>query len=144
MKYVLETKIGKTDGLSRRPDWKVDIEKDNNNQVFIKDCWLHNLYKVVIEEPKVDILRKIKKARGKDEKIVKVVEEIKKAGIKIVRGEEWQLEEDLVLKKGKVYVMKDEKLKVEIIQLHHNILVAGYERKWKTTELITRNYWWPE
>jgi len=22
--------------------------------------------------------------------------------------------------------------------------VAGYGRKWKTTELVTRNYWWPE
>ena len=29
--------MGKVDGLSRRPDWKVGVEKDNNNQVFIKD-----------------------------------------------------------------------------------------------------------
>jgi len=28
----------KMDGLSRRPDWKVGVEKDNDNQVFIKDC----------------------------------------------------------------------------------------------------------
>jgi len=35
---VLETKMGKADRLSKRPDWKVDVEKDNNNQVFIKDC----------------------------------------------------------------------------------------------------------
>ena len=27
----------KTDGLSRRLDWKVGIEKDNKNQIFIKD-----------------------------------------------------------------------------------------------------------
>jgi len=31
-----------------------------------------------------------------------------------------------VLKEGKVYVPKDEELRVEIIQLHHNILVAGH------------------
>jgi len=30
-------RIGKVDGLSRRPDWKVGIEKNNKNQVFIKD-----------------------------------------------------------------------------------------------------------
>ena len=47
-----------------------------------------NLYKVVIKEPKVDILEKIKKARGKDKEVVRVVEEMKKAGIKIVREEE--------------------------------------------------------
>jgi len=29
--------MGKADGLSRRLDWKVGVEKDNDNQVFIKD-----------------------------------------------------------------------------------------------------------
>jgi len=48
----------------------------------------------------------------------------------------------LVLKEEKVYVPKDEALRVEIIWLHHNILVADYGEKWKTTELVTRNYWW--
>jgi len=36
-----------------------------------------------------------------------------------------------------------EKLKEEVIQLHHDTLVGGYGRRWKTTELVTRNYWWP-
>jgi len=68
---------------------------------------------------------------------------MKKVGIKVVRGEEWQLEGDLVLKEGKVYVLKDEELRIEIIQLHHDILVAGHRGKWKTIELVMRNYWWP-
>jgi len=37
LKHVLGTKMGKANGLSRRSDWKVGVEKDNNNQVFIKD-----------------------------------------------------------------------------------------------------------
>jgi len=102
---------------------------------------LHNLYEVIIEGPKVDIVEKIKKIRGKDEEIVRIVEEIKKAGIKAVREEEWQLERDLILKERKVYVPKDEKLRVEIIQLHYNVLVAGYREKWKTMKLVMRNYW---
>jgi len=69
----------KADGLSRRPDWKVGVEKDNENQVFIKNCWLHNLSEVVIEGPEVDIIEKIKKARSKDNEVVRVVEEMKKA-----------------------------------------------------------------
>jgi len=36
---------------------------------------------------------------------------------------------------------KDKKLKAEIIQLHHDTLVAGHKGKWKMTELVTRNYW---
>jgi len=70
----------KADRLSRQPDWKVGVEKDNKNQVFIKDCWLHTSSEVVIEGPKVDIVEKIKKTRSKDKKVIRVVEEIKKAG----------------------------------------------------------------
>ena len=48
------------------------------------------------------------------------------------------------MKKEKVYVLKDEKLRVEITWLHYDILAAGHREKWKTTELVIRNYWWPE
>jgi len=47
-----------------------------------------------------------------------------------------------VLKEGKIYVPKDEELRVEIIQLHHDTLVAEYEERWKTIKLVMRNYWW--
>ena len=43
LKHVSGTKVGKTDGLSRQLDWKVGVEKDNENQVFIKDNWIHSL-----------------------------------------------------------------------------------------------------
>ena len=85
LKHVPDTKMGKTDSLSRRPDWKVRVEKDNDNQVFIKDCWLHNLYKVVIDGPEVEI---VEKARNKDKEIIKVIKEIKKINIKVLREDE--------------------------------------------------------
>jgi len=78
--------MGKADSLSRRPDWKVGVEKDNEDQVFIKDHWIHNLSEVVIEGSEIDILEKIKKARGKDKEVVRVVEKIKKVGVRILRG----------------------------------------------------------
>jgi len=53
------------------------------------------------------------------------------------------MEGDLVLKEDKVYVLKNEELRTEIIQLHHDTPVAGHGEKWKTMELVTRNYWWP-
>ena len=82
LKHVLGTKMEKADGLSKRADWKVGTDKDNDNQVVIKDNWIHSMYEVVIEGPEVDIVEKIKKARSKDEDIVRVVEEMKKAGVK--------------------------------------------------------------
>ena len=88
LKHVPETKIEKADRLSRRPDLKVGVENDNNNQILIKNNWIFSLQEVIIEEPKVDILEKIKKVRSKDEDVVRVVEEMKKVKVKELRGEE--------------------------------------------------------
>ena len=43
LKHVPGTKMEKADGLSKRPDWKVGVEKNNENQVFIKDNWICSL-----------------------------------------------------------------------------------------------------
>jgi len=144
LKYVLGTRMGKADGLSRRLDWKVGIEKDNEDQILIKDNWICNLQEVVIEGPEVELLEKIKKARSKNKDVVRVVEEMKKTKVKKLRGNEWKIEGKLVLKEGKVYVSKDEELRAEVIQLHHDVLTAGHEGRWKIVELVTRNYWWLE
>jgi len=49
---------------------------------------------VVVEELKEVIKEKIKKAREKDKEIVKVVEEIKKAGVRNLRGNKWKIKKD--------------------------------------------------
>ena len=76
--------MGKADSLSRRPDWKVGVENDNKNQVVVKDSWLCSMQEVLIERPEVDLLEKIKKARSKDEEVVRAVEEMKKAKVKML------------------------------------------------------------
>ena len=88
MKNTLETKIEKTNRLSRRLDWKLDTEKNNKNQILIKEQWIYNLAKVVIIGLEVDIIEKMKIAREKDEEVVKVVEEIKNAEVKVLREDE--------------------------------------------------------
>ena len=115
LKHVPETRMGKADGLSRRSDWKVDVDRDNENQIFIKDNWVCSLQEVVIEELEVGLLEKIKKARSKDKDVVRVVEEMKKTKVKKLRGNKWKIEGKLVLKEGKVYVPRDKELKAEVI-----------------------------
>ena len=73
----------KVDGLSRRLDYKVGVEKNNENQTSSKKQQICSLTEVVIEEPEVKILEKIKIARKKDKKIVRVVEEIRKVEVKV-------------------------------------------------------------
>jgi len=137
--------MGKADGLSRRPDWKVGIEKDNEEQTLVKKEWLEakniQVTEVIIEG--VDLLDKVRKCEVRDHKVVKVVEEMKQAGVKMLRDEEWRQEDGLMLKEGKVYVPKDEKLRAEVIRLHHDTPVGGHRGQWKMAELVTRNFWWP-
>jgi len=69
-----------------------------------------------------------------------VVEELKKAEMKTLRDKEWTIEKEVVMKEGQIY-MPERKLRREIIQLHHNMPVGEHGGRWKTTELLTRNYW---
>ena len=91
----------------------------------------------------IDILEKIRRLEAKDNKIIKAVEEMKKAGVKMLRDEEWREEDRLMLRKGKVYVPKDKALRVEIIRLHHDTPMGEYGGQWKIAEMVTRNFWWP-
>jgi len=140
LKHVPEARMGKVNGLSRRLDWKVGVEKDNEDQVIIKDNWIRNLQEVVIEGPEVELLEKIKKARSKDENVVRIVEKMKKTKVKELHGNKWKIEGKLVLKEEKVYIPKDEELRVEVIWLHHDVPATGHSERWKTIELVTRNY----
>ena len=45
-----------------------------------------------------------------------------------------------MLKEEKVYMPKNEELRAEVIWLHHDIPAAGHRGRWKTVELMTRNY----
>jgi len=79
LKYISGSKMGKADGLSRRPDWEVGVEKDNKEQMLVKKEWLEvkriRVTKVIIEG--VDLLDKVRKSEAKDDEVVKAVEEMK-------------------------------------------------------------------
>ena len=91
----------------------------------------------------IDLLEEVRKSKVKDNKVVKAVEEMKQAGVKMERDKKWREVDSIIYKEEKVYVPKDEKLRAEIIRLHHNMPIGGHRGQWKTVELVTRNFWWP-
>ena len=127
LRYVAGKSMGRADSLNRRVNWAEGVEKDNENQVMVKEEWLEvRAMEQLIKGPEEEIIKRIKEVRNKDKEVIKVVEKMKKVEVKMIREEEWQIEEGLVLKEGRVYVPKNEKLRVEIIQLYHDMPIAGH------------------
>jgi len=132
--------MGKANGLSQRADWQEGVENDNENRTLIKLEWVKEVEMLVEDR---SLRERIKKAQERNEKVVKVVEELKRAGMKSLRDKEWLIEEEVVMKKEYIYIPEGE-LREEVVCLHHNTPVKRHGRRWKTMELVTRNYWWPE
>jgi len=90
LKHVPGSKIGKADSLSRRPDWEVGVKKDNEDETLIKPEWMEmrraETVEIIVDG--VDLLEEVKKSKVKDDKVVKAVEEMKRARVKVLRDEE--------------------------------------------------------
>jgi len=56
---------------------------------MLKEEWLEiRVMEQLIEGPEKKIVKKIKEAKDKDKEVIKVVEEMKKVGVKVLRNEE--------------------------------------------------------
>jgi len=121
------------------------VEKNNENETLVKLEWLEvrktEAVEIIVDG--VDLLEEVRKSKMKDDEVVKVVEEMKRAGVKMLRDEEWREVDGIIYKEEKVYVPKDKKLRAEIIRLHHDTPIEGHGGQWKIVELVTRNFWWP-
>ena len=58
----------KTDSLSRRPDLKVEVENNNENQKLIKKEWVWEMLEAVVKKPEIILVEKIENTREKDTK----------------------------------------------------------------------------
>ena len=95
---------------------------------MVKPEWLEvrktEMVEIIVDG--VDLLEEVRKSKVKDDEVVKVVEEMKRVEVKMLRDEEWREVDGVMYKEGKVYVPKDNKLRAEIIRLHHDMPVEGH------------------
>ena len=139
LKHIPGSKMGKVNSLSRRPDQEIGVEKDNENETLVKleQLKVRKTEKVEVIVEEVDLLEKVRKSKVKDNKVVKAVEEIKQARVKMLRDEEQKEVDGIIYKKRKVYVPKNNILRAEIIRLYYDTPVGEYGGQQKTVELVT-------
>ena len=119
------------------------MERDNKDETLVKKKWLENrrTEKVEVIVKGVDLLEKIRQSRVRDDKVVKAMEEMKQARVKVLSNKEWRDIDNIMYKEEKVYVSKDKVLRTEIIRLYYNTSVGEHGEQWKMVELVTRNFW---
>ena len=140
--------MGKSDALSRRSDHGSGAN-DNENIVLLTPgkFAVRALEGTATIGEEHNILRDIRRGNRngvQEEAVAKSARELQQSGTKSVRSSEWSESEGLLLFRGKIYVPNDPELRRRIVALHHDTRIGGHAGRWKTLELVSRNYWWPQ
>jgi len=93
------------------------------------------------------MLREIRQGNQRDdqeEPIAKAARELRQTSSKTVRSAEWLEDNGVLWFRGKIYVLQNLDLRRWVVSLCHDTKVAGHPGRWKTLELVSRNYWWPQ
>jgi hypothetical protein len=113
--------MGKPDGLSRWADHGSG-QGDNDNLTLLA--------------LKVDV---------QEESVAKAARELQKDnGRGTIKSAEWSESDGLLMFHSKIYVPNDRDLRRRIVEQHHDTCIAGHAGRFKTLELVSRNYWWPQ
>jgi transposase InsO family protein len=140
--------MGKSDALSRRSDHGTGSD-DNSNITLLTPGFfavraLEGLQVIGEERDIMTDIRKGTRDGELEEPIAKAVKELKSTRNRSVRSAEWSLTDQALYFRGKVYVPDSFDLRRRIVALCHDTRLAGHAGRWKTLELVSRNYWWPQ
>jgi hypothetical protein len=138
--------MGKPDALSRRADHGSGQGDNDNLMLLAPELFrIHALAGVRLEGDEHNILREVWRSLKDDvqeESVAKAARELQKdKGRGTIKSTEWSESDGLLMFCGKIYVPNDRDLRRRIVEQHHNMRIAG---RFKTLELISRNYWWPQ
>jgi hypothetical protein len=107
---------------------------------------IHALADTRLEGEECKILHEVRhslKDGVQEEAVAKAARELRKdKGRGTVKSAEWLESDGLLMFRGKIYVPNDRDLRPCIIEQHHDTCTAGHAGRFKTLELVVRNYWW--
>jgi len=140
--------MGKPDALSRRADHG-NGASDNENIVllqpeFLAVCALEGVELTGVEQKILSDICKGNRNRDQEEPIAKAARELQNSTNEAVHSLEWLNVDGLLRFQGKIYMPRSPDLCRQIVALCHDTQIAGHPGRWKTLELVSRNYWWPQ
>jgi hypothetical protein len=141
--------MGKPDALSRRADHGSGQGDNDNLMLLTPELFqIHALAGIRLEGNERNILPEVWHSLEDDmqeELVAKAARELwKDKGRGTIKSAEWSESDGLPMFHGKIYVPKERDLRHRIIEQHHNTCIARHAGHFKTLELISCNYWWPQ
>jgi hypothetical protein len=141
--------MGKPDTLSRWANHGSGQGNNDNLMLLAPELfWIHALASVRFQGDERNILQEVwhsLKDGVQEESITKVARELwKDKGRATVKSAEWSKSEGLLMFHGNIYVPNDRDLRRRIVEQHHDTCIAKHVGHFKTIELVSHNYWWPQ
>lgn len=127
-----------SDTLSRRHDLGTDKKNDNNDRVLLPE---HLFVRIIDNE----LQTRFKEFAIKDQIFQAIHIALKTGTLPPIKSalSDWKEQDGMILFKNRCYVPADEQLRRDLIQRYHDTPVMGHPGRFKTLELLRRDYWWP-
>ncbi|KAF8627564.1 hypothetical protein AX17_006176 [Amanita inopinata Kibby_2008] len=97
-----------------------------------------------LETELLEIVKRRNREGRMEDAVVKAWKELMKGHASMVRSADWKQQGGLLYFRDRIYVPQDMELRRCIVELHHDTPIVGHPGRWKTLELVGRNYWWPQ
>src|SRR5258708_9771288 len=133
--------MGRPDALSRRVDHPRGAEDNTDCTLLTLEVFeLRAMEAVTLEGEEAVFMEQIQQSDQYDDLVVK---DLKALDVGELCSDEWMCTEEVVLYRGRVYVLDDPQLRHDLVHAYHSTAVTGHPGRWKTLELVSQNYWWP-
>jgi len=122
---------------------------DNENIVLLRPEFLvvralKGVELAGVEQKILSDIRKSNRDGDQEEPITKAARKLRSSANGTVHSSEWSNIDGLLRFQEKIYVPWSPDLCRQIVALCHNTQIAGHPGRWKTLELVSWNYWWPQ
>ena len=140
LKHVPGSDLHRADALSRRSDWATEEDEVPTQVVFPDTVFLAAITESLdIHQDLKDRLTGPSSAQTSD---VRTKDNLDLERLKTT-GRDLKIIDGMLTVNGKIYVPDKTSLRRDIVKRFHDSPIAGHPERWKTTELVKRQFWWP-
>jgi hypothetical protein len=143
--------MGKPDALSRRADHGTGGGDNADVTLLRPELFAARAIRTIVgvsaEGEEREILRDIRqgnRAGAQEDTVAKAAQALRSAKGKSLRSAEWSERDGLLCFRDRIYVPDVADVRRRIVAQHHDTKIAGHPGRWKTLELVSRSYYWPQ